>query len=93
MYWSVNKQYSAPFDEKGIPYINRLSLKWLFAMARAEYWVVNSRLPLWIPKPSHTTYLQTWHGTPLKRLAMDMEEVHMPGTNTKNIKGIYQGSF
>ncbi|MGQ5205597.1 teichoic acid poly(glycerol phosphate) polymerase [Bacillus subtilis] len=86
MYWSVNKQYSAPFDEKGIPYINRLSLKWLFAMARAEYWVVNSRLPLWIPKPSHTTYLQTWHGTPLKRLAMDMEEVHMPGTNTKKYK-------
>ncbi|MBD4685055.1 CDP-glycerol glycerophosphotransferase family protein, partial [Xanthomonas citri pv. citri] len=84
--WSVNKQYSAPFDEKGIPYINRLSLKWLFAMARAEYWVVNSRLPLWIPKPSHTTYLQTWHGTPLKRLAMDMEEVHMPGTNTKKYK-------
>ena len=88
MYWSVNKQYAAPFKEKGIQYINRLSIKWLFAMARAEYWVVNSRLPLWIPKPEHTTYLQTWHGTPLKRLAMDMEEVHMPGTNTKNIKRI-----
>lgn len=86
MYWSVNKQYSTPFDEKGIPYISRLSIKWLFAMARAEYWVVNSRLPLWIPKPKHTTYLQTWHGTPLKRLAMDMEEVHMPGTNTKKYK-------
>ncbi|MCR4371984.1 CDP-glycerol glycerophosphotransferase family protein [Bacillus amyloliquefaciens] len=86
MYWSVNKQYAAPFKEKGIQYINRLSIKWLFAMARAEYWVVNSRLPLWIPKPEHTTYLQTWHGTPLKRLAMDMEEVHMPGTNTKKYK-------
>ncbi|MDG3072629.1 CDP-glycerol glycerophosphotransferase family protein [Bacillus halotolerans] len=86
MYWSVNKQYSAPFDEKKIPYINRLSIKWLFAMARAEYWIVNSRLPLWIPKPEHTTYVQTWHGTPLKRLAMDMEEVHMPGTNTKKYK-------
>ncbi|PRR91318.1 CDP-glycerol glycerophosphotransferase family protein [Bacillus atrophaeus] len=86
LYWSVNKQYTAPFDEKKIPYINRLSIKWLFAMARAEYWIVNSRLPLWIPKPSHTTYVQTWHGTPLKRLAMDMEEVHMPGTNTKKYK-------
>ncbi|MBQ4814622.1 CDP-glycerol glycerophosphotransferase family protein [Bacillus pumilus] len=84
--WSVKKGHEAPFKEKGIYYINRLSLKWIFAMARAEYWVVNSRLPLWVPKPEHTTYLQTWHGTPLKRLAMDMDEVHMPGTNTKKYK-------
>ncbi|MGG1586271.1 CDP-glycerol glycerophosphotransferase family protein, partial [Bacillus pumilus] len=84
--WSVKKGHEAPFKEKDIYYINRLSLKWIFAMARAEYWVVNSRLPLWIPKPEHTTYLQTWHGTPLKRLAMDMDEVHMPGTNTKKYK-------
>ncbi|OLP66693.1 CDP-glycerol:poly(glycerophosphate) glycerophosphotransferase [Bacillus pumilus] len=84
--WSVKKGHEAPFVEKDIYYINRLSLKWIFAMARAEYWVVNSRLPLWVPKPDHTTYLQTWHGTPLKRLAMDMDEVHMPGTNTKKYK-------
>ncbi|MEK5135816.1 CDP-glycerol glycerophosphotransferase family protein [Bacillus sp. FSL W8-0645] len=84
--WSVKKGHEAPFKEKDIYYINRLSLKWIFAMARAEYWVVNSRLPLWVPKPDHTTYLQTWHGTPLKRLAMDMDEVHMPGTNTKKYK-------
>ncbi|GIN76074.1 Teichoic acid poly(glycerol phosphate) polymerase [Bacillus paralicheniformis] len=86
LYWSVNPEYTDIFEEKGIPYIKRFTLKWLFAMARAEYWVVNSRLPLWIPKPEHTTYLQTWHGTPLKRLAVDMEEVYMPGTNTEKYK-------
>ncbi|MCS3483677.1 CDP-glycerol glycerophosphotransferase [Bacillus sp. JUb11] len=84
--WSVKKGYEAPFQEKGIYYIHRLSFKWILAMARAEYWVVNSRLPLWIPKPGHTTYLQTWHGTPLKRLAVDMDEVHIPGANTKKYK-------
>jgi len=84
--WSVKKGHEAPFNDKNIYYIHRLSLKWIFAMARAEYWVVNSRLPLWVPKPDHTTYLQTWHGTPLKRLAMDMGEVHIPGTNTKKYK-------
>ncbi|MCF7616392.1 CDP-glycerol glycerophosphotransferase family protein [Bacillus sonorensis] len=86
LYWSVNPEYTDIFEEKGIPYIKRFTLKWLFAMARAEYWVVNSRMPLWIPKPEHTTYLQTWHGTPLKRLAVDMDEVHMPGTNTEKYK-------
>jgi CDP-glycerol glycerophosphotransferase len=54
--WSVNPSYTEIFEEKNVPYIHRFTLKWLFAMARAEYWVVNSRLPLWIPKPKHTTY-------------------------------------
>ncbi|MCF6138777.1 CDP-glycerol glycerophosphotransferase family protein [Pseudalkalibacillus berkeleyi] len=86
MFWSVDKRYAETFRKEGIPHINRFSLKWLFATARAKYWVTNSRMPLWIPKPKNTVYLQTWHGTPLKRLAADMEEVHMPGTNTQKYK-------
>lgn len=86
MYWSADKRYLDNFTDKDILYAERFSLKWLFLMARARYWVSNSRLPLWIPKPSHTTYLQTWHGTPLKRLAADMDEVHMPGTDTDRYK-------
>jgi len=86
MYWSVDKNYTAYFQEEGIPYLRRFSVKWLIKMARAGYWVSNSRLPLWIPKPKHTTYLQTWHGTPLKKLAADMKEVHMPGTTTEKYK-------
>lgn len=86
MYWSADKRHLENFTDKDILYAERFSLKWLFLMARARYWVSNSRLPLWIPKPSHTTYLQTWHGTPLKRLAADMDEVHMPGTDTESYK-------
>lgn len=84
--WSVDWKAVKDFEAKNIPYARRFSVKWLFHMARAEYWVSNSRLPLWIPKPNHTTYLQTWHGTPLKRLAADMDEVHMPGTTTEKYK-------
>lgn len=86
MYWSVDSKYVEFFKDKNVKVIRRFSIKWLLLMARAGYWVSNSRLPLWIPKPKHTTYLQTWHGTPLKRLAADMEEVHMPGTNTVKYK-------
>src|SRR5690606_25848413 len=50
-------------------------------MPRAKYWIVNVRLPNWIPKPKNTIYLQTWHGTPLKRLGVDIENIQMPGTN------------
>ncbi|CAH0238556.1 Teichoic acid poly(glycerol phosphate) polymerase [Peribacillus sp. Bi96] len=86
MYWSVDKRYTSQFEGAGIPYLKRFSLSWLLKMTRARYWVTNSRLPLWIPKPKHTVYLQTWHGTPLKKLAADMKEVHMPGTTTESYK-------
>ncbi|SDN02800.1 CDP-glycerol glycerophosphotransferase [Fictibacillus solisalsi] len=84
--WSVDGRSISKFEDAGIPYAKRFSVKWLFKMARARYWVTNSRMPLWIPKAKHTVYFQTWHGTPLKRLAADMDEVHMPGTNTKKYK-------
>ncbi|MCC3648541.1 CDP-glycerol glycerophosphotransferase family protein [Cytobacillus oceanisediminis] len=86
MFWSVDPQYASAFRGKDVAVINRFSIKWLFIMARAKYWVFNSRMPAWIPKPAHTTYLQTWHGTPLKKLAADMDEVHMPGTTTEDYK-------
>jgi CDP-glycerol glycerophosphotransferase len=86
MYWSIDPHFGSAFYEKDVVTINRFSLKWLIIMARAKYWVSNSRLPLWIPKPKHTTYLQTWHGTPLKRLAADMDQVLMPGTTTDKYK-------
>src|SRR5699024_12557498 len=84
--WSVDRRHVKLFEEKGIPHYRRFSVKWLLAMNTASVWISNSRLPLWIPKPKKTTYLQTWHGTPLKRLALDMDEVHMPGTDTERYK-------
>ncbi|CDQ38374.1 CDP-glycerol:poly(glycerophosphate) glycerophosphotransferase [Virgibacillus salexigens] len=86
LYWSVDKKYEEIFSSLNVPYIKRFSLKWLLIFGRAKYWIVNSRLPLWIHKPQKTIYIQTWHGTPLKRLAADMDEVHMPGTNTTKYK-------
>lgn len=86
MYWSADPKYLYNFEGKGLNYVKRFSIKWLLIMARARFWVSNSRLPLWIPKPKHTIYLQTWHGTPLKKLAADIEEVYMPGTDTEKYK-------
>jgi CDP-glycerol glycerophosphotransferase len=84
--WSVDPRFEKGFLEKGIPFARRFSVKWLFLMARARFWVTNSRMPLWIPKPKKTIYLQTWHGTPLKKLAHDMKEVLMAGTTTEQYK-------
>lgn len=92
--WSVDRRHIDDFKQLDVQFVRRFSIKWLLYMTTAKYWIVNARLPLWIPKPKHTTYVQTWHGTPLKRLATDMDEVHMPGTNTAAYKQnfIYEAS-
>jgi len=41
-------------------------------LARAKYWVNNIRFTV-TSKPEDTIYLQTWHGSPLKRVGLDIE--------------------
>lgn len=82
LYWSFDRRHKHLFQEDNINALSRFSLRWILVKGRAKYWITNSRLPLWIPKPKHTVYLQTWHGTPLKKLGADIEEVQMPGTTT-----------
>lgn len=84
--WSVDKSAIQLFKELNIPYIQRFTIPWFWTFPRAEYWVNNVRLPRWMPKPKGTTYLQTWHGTPLKKLGLDIDEVHMPNTETSSYK-------
>lgn len=67
-------------------FIKRFSLKWLFFTPRSQFWVFNARMPHWLKKNKGTTYIQTWHGTPLKKLGLDIETVSMPGTDNITYK-------
>ncbi len=49
--------------------------------AGAKYWVSNSRLPEYLSKKRGQIYIQTWHGTPLKKLGFDIE---VKGGNAMN---------
>jgi len=86
MYWSVDRKYVDYFDKEKLKIVERYSIKWLFLLGFSKFWVINSRMPVTLPKPKHTRYLQTWHGTPLKKLAFDMGDVHMPNTTTDQYK-------
>ncbi|GEP85222.1 putative teichoic acid biosynthesis protein F [Staphylococcus piscifermentans] len=66
--------------------VKRGSSEYYKAYSDAHYWVTNARTPLYLHKKENQTYIQTWHGTPLKRLANDMKVVRMPGTTTPNYK-------
>ncbi|MGF1889746.1 CDP-glycerol glycerophosphotransferase family protein [Photobacterium profundum] len=41
--------------------------------ATAGYWITNCRLPFRLFKKKNQKYIQCWHGTPLKKLGLDIE--------------------
>lgn len=53
--------------------------RYLHYMATAAVWIFDSRQPQFLRRRKHTCYIQTWHGTPLKKLALDMDDVFMSG--------------
>ncbi|MGW3766317.1 bifunctional glycosyltransferase/CDP-glycerol:glycerophosphate glycerophosphotransferase [Actinomadura verrucosospora] len=52
-------------------------------LAHARYVVANHAMPPWFFKRTGQVYLQTWHGTPLKRLAYDLQD--MPYQRTERL--------
>jgi len=69
-------------DKKGtkIPYkhtkVKRFSIRYCYYLARCKYYIFNGRQPVWIRKRKGNVFLQTWHGTPLKRLVFDLEDIN-----------------
>jgi CDP-glycerol glycerophosphotransferase len=59
--------------------VKRTRLLYFYLFAIAGTWVCDTRLPKYILKRQGCTYIQTWHGTPLKKLALDMDTVFMAG--------------
>ena len=57
----------------GAEVIKYRGLKYFYYLAKSKYWIVNCKLPAYCLKKDDQVYIQTWHGTPLKRLAHDIE--------------------
>lgn len=87
VYEYISKNYPGRFkfiwviDKKNtqIPYkhvkVKRFSFRYAYYLARSKYYVFNGRQPEWAKKRKGNVFLQTWHGTPLKRLVFDMEDI------------------
>ncbi|NBK96551.1 MAG: CDP-glycerol:glycerophosphate glycerophosphotransferase [Erysipelotrichia bacterium] len=70
--WVLNTKTKPAYD--GIK-VRRFSFRYAYYLARAKYLVFNARQPLWFRKREGQIFLETWHGTPLKCLVFDQEEV------------------
>lgn len=60
--------------------LKRRSLSYFYNFCRAKIWISDSRMPNYLIKKKGVSYIQTWHGTPLKKLALDMEQLSMGGS-------------
>lgn len=84
--WSLSAAGRRNSDlPKGTKVVKRGSWAYFTTLARAGYWVDNFGMPRDVPKPAGTTYLQTWHGTPIKRLFLDTARVRAAGEEEKSM--------
>ena len=59
--------------------VKRSFFKFLYYSLRSGAWVFDSRHLYYLRKNKKTKYIQTWHGTPLKKLGLDMDYIDMSG--------------
>lgn len=72
--WAYNRRI--PTDDEATDTVLRLSLRYFVALARSKYLVNNQSFPFYVTRRRDQVFLQTWHGTPLKKMANDLAEVH-----------------
>lgn len=53
--------------------VRRLSFDYYRYLATSRYWINNQNFPTYLTKRKGTDYLQTWHGTPLKKMQHDQD--------------------
>jgi CDP-glycerol glycerophosphotransferase len=74
-YWSV-ACLSTPVPGWATPVL-RFSTEWYELLGRARLLVNNNNWPWFFRKGEHQVYLQTWHGTPLKRIGDDVPSANL----------------
>lgn len=71
--WVYNKRF--PIRDDNTITIKRYSPEYFWYLARAKYWVSNQNMPNFIHRRRGGIYIQTWHGTPLKKMFLDIDEI------------------
>ena len=78
--FTMTSKTKAPEGARGIKHG---SIAWLKALATSRVLVNNTNFPGYFRKRDAQRYIQTWHGTPLKRLGRDIVDVVPTGSYLK----------
>ena len=70
--WFIKNHKEKDIKIPGAEIKEYFSFPYFYYMSKAKYWIINCKMPTYICKKPEQVYLQTWHGTPLKRLGHDI---------------------
>lgn len=65
--------------------VKRNSLRYVYYASRCGYRIFNVRQPAWNRKRSGVVFLETWHGTPLKKLVFDLDDIQAASQDHKMV--------
>jgi CDP-glycerol glycerophosphotransferase len=82
--WSIGKAGRAAIPGRHRS-VKPGTLRYMLALAHAGILVSNMRQPSWYVKRKGQLFFETWHGTPLKRLVFDMDDVYTASPGYKKI--------
>lgn len=71
--WAIKHHKKKNIEIPGAKIIEYYSIPYFYYLSKAKYWIFNCKMPTYISKKDNQVYLQTWHGTPLKRLGHDIK--------------------
>lgn len=71
--WAIKNHKKKNIQIPDAKIIEYFSIPYFYYLSKSKYWIFNCKMPLYIEKKKSQIYLQTWHGTPLKRLAHDID--------------------
>lgn len=72
--WVYHKRLTVTDDHTIV--VKRHSPAFFWYLATAKYWVNNHNFPNYIHRRRNGIYVQTWHGTPLKRMFLDQDNFY-----------------
>lgn len=55
--------------------VRKFGFEYMYYLATSKYQIFNMRQPRWFIKRPGTTFIETWHGTPLKHLVFDEDNI------------------
>lgn len=83
--WVLNKKSPALAKSGKHTRVKMNSLRYVYYASRCGYRIFNVRQPAWNTKRVGVVFLETWHGTPLKKLAFDMDDITSASQSHKTL--------
>lgn len=83
--WVLNQKSPALAKSGKHTRVKMNSLRYVYYASRCGYRIFNVRQPAWNSKRPGVVFLETWHGTPLKKLAFDMDDITSASQNHKTL--------